>query len=523
MAKFFSGKNNTKLRRSREEVSSLEELTENEANITTNVATYVRNGNGRSPRRNDESNSIIEALDEEDRRSKRPDDSEAGSSRRASERFRDRAATVTTTDRIEELSRNDRIEGTESLLEVKPPRHRRKQWDSVNVAEKMEDHPGKPPRKRWSKDVGAIRLPETNNMPIPTATTDDTCEPAPTRSTSGGVQRNTFFYDNPAFASENEEIIRIETDHGRERTKIEIRRMSDRSSTDKNAEEDEAYSGSGGHLSRRSSRETRSDDAAGSSAARSSGSGKRNFVELDSSPSSGRITDASSEMSRRNDKSSRAMRDQSSLGRERRDSRSDSPATDAKAAVEEGARIGKKRKKPEKERRNAKRETRYVSVTVHRADALESNYTNAKQPMVKVHIVRARTGDYLRSALNSGEKESGFLQPMITGKFDFKENRSTIPVWEEELVFKHDFKFIAKREEDDRVVILFEVINLLNFAEASSCYDKVGKYLMLRRQDSCNVYARRLPFASLAKDNLRVVKKRTLVTPQSCVFLMFYF
>lgn len=129
----------------------------------------------------------------------------------------------------------------------------------------------------------------------------------------------------------------------------------------------------------------------------------------------------------------------------------------------------KKRKQEKEETREDER--RYISVTIHRANMLEDDYANVKRPMVMVHIVETRTGSYLKNG-------NAYLRPLITGKFDFRENRSMIPVWEEELVFEHDFDAILKREDSDRTVILFEVIDLLSFAEASLGYDRIGKYLL---------------------------------------------
>lgn len=149
-----------------------------------------------------------------------------------------------------------------------------------------------------------------------------------------------------------------------------------------------------------------------------------------------------------------------------------SSARDASSAVvDPDARIRRQRKKKRKQEKEAtKEEIKFISVTIHRADVLEADYVSVRRPMVRIHIVEARTGSYLKSG-------NTYLQPMITGKFDFKKNKSMIPVWEEELIFEHSFDAIMRREENERVVILFEVIELLNFADASLGYDKVGKFL----------------------------------------------
>ncbi|XP_031364709.1 jouberin-like isoform X2 [Apis dorsata] len=83
---------------------------------------------------------------------------------------------------------------------------------------------------------------------------------------------------------------------------------------------------------------------------------------------------------------------------------------------------------------------KYISVTIHRTDMLEIDYVT-KHPMVKVHII--------------------------------KENKSIIPIWEEELIFEHNFEELLKTD-NEYVVILFEIVDLLSFAEASFNYDKFG-------------------------------------------------
>ncbi|XP_050476893.1 jouberin-like isoform X2 [Bombus huntii] len=128
--------------------------------------------------------------------------------------------------------------------------------------------------------------------------------------------------------------------------------------------------------------------------------------------------------------------------------------------IEESSKRKKKRKK--------KDDIKYISVTIHRTDVLEIDYVT-KHPMVKVHIVKAENGKYLKNEHGA----CTYLQPVITGKFDFKENKSIVPVWEEELIFEHDFKELLKID-NEQVVILFEIVDLLSFAEASFNYDKFG-------------------------------------------------
>lgn len=52
-------------------------------------------------------------------------------------------------------------------------------------------------------------------------------------------------------------------------------------------------------------------------------------------------------------------------------------------------------------------------------------------------------------------------------------NRSIVPFWEELLVFNEDFEYILR--DDSPVLILFEVLDFVNFTVASSNYRKLGK------------------------------------------------
>ena len=155
-----------------------------------------------------------------------------------------------------------------------------------------------------------------------------------------------------------------------------------------------------------------------------------------------------------------------------------SSSTRAQETLDEDAAKKKKRKKKKKKgEKEENREIKFISITVHKCDVLEIDYIT-RHPMVKVHIVNANTGDYLRN-LESGEKTGkSHLQPVITGKFDFREHRSMIPMWEEELIFEHDFKDLLK-SGDEQVLILFEVLDLLSFSEASLNYDQYGEFVNL--------------------------------------------
>lgn len=56
--------------------------------------------------------------------------------------------------------------------------------------------------------------------------------------------------------------------------------------------------------------------------------------------------------------------------------------------------------------------------------------------------------------------------------------RSIVPFWEELLVFNEDFEYIL--QSSPQVLILFEVLDFVNFTVASSQYRKLGKYILLQ-------------------------------------------
>ncbi|KAL0103403.1 hypothetical protein PUN28_017579 [Cardiocondyla obscurior] len=507
MAKSVESTKARRLRRSRNVSSFLEESTESAMSpkTTMNVIVDVHNGGeatGKRQRGENESDLVIELSDDKEpkrfseRTSQRPK-----ASSRASEASRNRSSdrksssknpakhddlTVESLDLIEEFEAPKKSES----LEEKP--RRRKQWNTlVNVTNEAEVDPKRPPRKRWSKDAGVIRLPETSDDASPLIENSrKTPVPAPraTLRRSDAVP-----YDNPAFVSDNEdEVLRIETDHNRESTKIEMRRLSDRSKIE-NETGTTSSDSSKKHWREETSKRFTVDSDGRSTKSRLPESRRSSVKELDSSGSLERVTDVRSSsitseerLSSTQKIQSEATRDQSQKRRGQslfkkknvrdEDTFASSSARDAISTAEANdARVRKKRKKKrrqEKETKEKKKEElKFISVTVHRADVLEADYVNVRRPMVRVHIVKARTGSYLKTTTENGD---AYIQPMITGKFDFKKNKSMIPVWEEELIFEHDFDEIIKREESEQVVILFEVIELLSFADASMSYDKIG-------------------------------------------------
>ncbi|XP_072742892.1 uncharacterized protein [Anoplolepis gracilipes] len=479
MAKSAESTRGRKLRRSRNVSSFLEESMENATSPPKTTMSVIVDVHNENQQRDDENGLAIELSDKETKRSSQSSKVSSRASEASGNSSADRGA------RRRKSSENDRshrshnevmtmvsldlIEesGNKNDSRQEKPR-RRKQWNpGTNETEIMDSK--KPPRKRWSKDTGVIRLPETSDDASPLIDESQRKVPVPAPRTSNA----TLVFDNPAFVSEDE-VLRIETDHNRESTRIEMGRIvSDRSNID------EASSTSGSsRKQRQNERHTAmNSDSRSSRTTRSLNGRKISTGELDSSTSLERVTDEI--------RSSSMSEDRTSTGG---DGRFQSEATSrgslfekkklpvgdevisssaAKDMIDSTVKKKKRKKRKQEKEETKKDEKRYISVTIHRADVLEADYANVKRPMVMIHIVEARTGSYLKNG-------DAYLRPLITGKFDFRENRSMIPVWEEELVFEYNFDALVKREDGDRVVILFEVIDLLSFAEASLGYDRIG-------------------------------------------------
>ncbi|XP_015431262.1 PREDICTED: jouberin-like [Dufourea novaeangliae] len=432
----------------------------------------------------------------------------------------------------------------QSSIEEKP--QSRGKWGAL---QSQTEELKKPPRKRWSKDTSVIRLPEvkTGSWAAPRE------KKFPLRQEPDEIDEKSFLegYDNAAFVSENEEILRIETDHNNhEDTRIEMKRKDDiinekfeksKLSADEKSIpnetvisietinksensnfvklENQRRNGSLSNENNVSSRNRTNHETAN----KRTDSDKSVDNDSDASIVSQTIEDitvrsnyrSSEEIStkdrRSTNKKSKRINKKSSIDSQAYSSQQTISATEdddpedshsretgdekksRKSLVKKKKPGNHRRSKSETEKRKSsknvsssvvnsprlnvteddskkkrkrKKSAKYISVMIHRANMLEVDYIT-KHPMVKVHIVNAETGEYLKT-------ESGtYLQPMITSKYDFKEYRSIVPAWEEELVFEHDFDSLLKTD-NDQVMILFEIVDLLSFAEASFNYDKLG-------------------------------------------------
>uniref|UniRef100_A0A8B9LT71 Jouberin n=1 Tax=Astyanax mexicanus TaxID=7994 RepID=A0A8B9LT71_ASTMX len=116
-----------------------------------------------------------------------------------------------------------------------------------------------------------------------------------------------------------------------------------------------------------------------------------------------------------------------------------------------------------------------LGVYIHRTDRLKTDLL-VSHPMVKVHVVDEITGQYVKKE-DSHRRVSSFYEqeniehilPIITQPFDFKKNKSTVPEWEEQIIFNERFGyFLQDSEECPQVILFFEVLDFISMEEARS-------------------------------------------------------
>ncbi|XP_076440565.1 jouberin-like [Babylonia areolata] len=116
-----------------------------------------------------------------------------------------------------------------------------------------------------------------------------------------------------------------------------------------------------------------------------------------------------------------------------------------------------------------------LAVMVHRTDKLKNDF-NILHPVVRVHIVDESTGQYLpkqhkdRAVSSYYEMHNENMEqvlPIMTQPFDFKQKRSTIPMWEELMVFNENFNYFI--QSSPKALMLFE---LRDFVSMNSTNNK---------------------------------------------------
>ncbi|XP_043943044.1 jouberin [Protopterus annectens] len=117
-----------------------------------------------------------------------------------------------------------------------------------------------------------------------------------------------------------------------------------------------------------------------------------------------------------------------------------------------------------------------LGVYIHRMDRPKMDLM-VSNPVVKVHVVDEVTGMYVKKEnshpVSLDEKEKGeHILPVMTQPYSFKKFKSTIPEWEELVIFNERFGyFLQESEEQPKVILFFEVLDLLCSDEAKANFD----------------------------------------------------
>ncbi|XP_063487304.1 jouberin isoform X4 [Symphalangus syndactylus] len=113
-----------------------------------------------------------------------------------------------------------------------------------------------------------------------------------------------------------------------------------------------------------------------------------------------------------------------------------------------------------------------LGVYVHRSDRLKSDFM-ISHPMVKIHVVDEHTGQYVkkddseRPVSSYYEKENvDCILPIMTQPYDFKQLKSRLPEWEEQIVFNENFPYLLRgSDESPKVILFFEILDFLSMDE----------------------------------------------------------
>ncbi|XP_065589368.1 jouberin isoform X2 [Cyrtonyx montezumae] len=112
-----------------------------------------------------------------------------------------------------------------------------------------------------------------------------------------------------------------------------------------------------------------------------------------------------------------------------------------------------------------------LGVYIHRSDRLKTDLVS--RPVVKIHIVDQNSGLYVkkdhreRKVVSYYEEEQiDHVLPIMTQPYDFRQFKSTIPEWEEQVIFNERFNyFIQNTEGNPRVILFFEILDFLSMDE----------------------------------------------------------
>ncbi|KAM4865886.1 jouberin isoform 3-T3 [Thomomys bottae] len=113
-----------------------------------------------------------------------------------------------------------------------------------------------------------------------------------------------------------------------------------------------------------------------------------------------------------------------------------------------------------------------LGVYIHRTDRLKSDFM-ISHPMVKIHVVDENTGQYVkkddseRPVSSYYEKDNvDYILPIMTQPYDFKQLKSRLPEWEEQIIFNENFPYLLRDfDECPKVILFFEILDFLSMDE----------------------------------------------------------
>nr|XP_045247432.1 jouberin isoform X9 [Macaca fascicularis] len=113
-----------------------------------------------------------------------------------------------------------------------------------------------------------------------------------------------------------------------------------------------------------------------------------------------------------------------------------------------------------------------LGVYIHRTDRLKSDFM-ISHPMVKIHVVDEHTGQHVkkddseRPVSSYYEKENvDYILPIMTQPYDFKQLKSRLPEWEEQIIFNENFPYLLRdSDESPKVILFFEILDFLSMDE----------------------------------------------------------
>ncbi|NXY43457.1 AHI1 protein, partial [Ceuthmochares aereus] len=119
-----------------------------------------------------------------------------------------------------------------------------------------------------------------------------------------------------------------------------------------------------------------------------------------------------------------------------------------------------------------------LGVYVHRSDRLKTDLL-VSHPVVKIHVVDQRSGFYIKKDHSKRQLSSYYEQeqiehvlPVMTQPYDFRQSKSTVPEWEEQVIFNERFSyFIQNTKESPRIILFFEILDLLRMDEVKASCD----------------------------------------------------